>query len=126
MPANGAAALEATALHYPYKWYVGSRSICSCSFRHLAGGGLGFGEPEDWYPEEPEYIEATLQFIQVVRGLGAQGHAVECIDVWEPVKEKPHPHEQLTVLLDTVSDREFRLFEDYRFVFSGAAPRETG
>jgi hypothetical protein len=121
MPISGAAAVEATALRYQHRWYVGSRSDCSCSFRHLYSVELGFGEPAEWYPEEPENIEATLQFMRVVRPLVAKGHAVECVDAWEHSETRPREHKELLVPLASVSDREFRFFENHRFVFGESA-----
>jgi hypothetical protein len=47
-------------LLYPNKWYVGSRTGCSCSFRHLYDPEFEFGIPEDWFPEDKSDIEATL------------------------------------------------------------------
>jgi hypothetical protein len=34
-------------LKHEHKWFVGSKSGCSCTFRHLCRGsiGLGFGQP---------------------------------------------------------------------------------
>jgi hypothetical protein len=57
---------EVGLLAHPYKWFVGSRHGCSCGFRHLYIDSvtLGFAEPEDWYSEEVEDIQATLQFVQ--------------------------------------------------------------
>ena len=121
MPIDGAASVEATALHYPHKWYVGSRSGCSCSFRHLYSVELGFSEPVEWYPEESEDIEATLQFMRVVRPLVAKSHAVECIDAWEHSEMHPREHKELLVPLVSVNDNEFRFFENHRFVFGESA-----
>ena len=120
IPLEGAAQIEATALRLPFHWYVGSQSICSCSFRHL-DGIVGFGEPEDWLPEEPEDIEATHHFIRIVRDLVARGHAVECIDAWEHNEQVPRTHRQLTVLLSSIKDSEFRFFENFHFFFGEAA-----
>ena len=36
-------------LDFPNQWCVGSKSGCSCTFRHLYSIELGFGEPESWY-----------------------------------------------------------------------------
>ena len=123
MPTRGVASVEATALRYPFKWYVGSRSGCSCSFRHLYFNSveLGFGEPEAWFPEEPEDIAATLEFMAVVRTLVGQGHAVECIDAWEHGEPEPGEHCEATILLGAMKDTEFRFFEGHRFTFSAAA-----
>ena len=107
---------EVSDLKYAYKWYVGSRSECSCSFRHLYSVDLGFGEPVDWYKEEQEDIDATLQVIAMIRSLIASGESVDCIDAW------PRPDTsgttELMVDLRTVSDREFRFFENYHFIFT--------
>ncbi len=84
IPTTGAAAVEATALRHPHRWYVGSSAGCSCSFRHLYSVELGFDEPADWYPEEAEDIQATLQFIQVVRALVAEGHAEDQDEIRTP------------------------------------------
>jgi hypothetical protein len=46
-------------LDLPNQWYVGSKTGCSCTFRHLMSVKLGFGEPEDWYPEEQDDVDAT-------------------------------------------------------------------
>lgn len=121
IPTTGAAAVEATALRHPHRWYVGSSAGCSCSFRHLYSVELGFDEPADWYPEEAEDIQATLQFIQVVRALVAEGHAVECIDAWEHDEMLPNVHEELLVPLGSIRDSAFRFFENHHFVFSDTA-----
>jgi hypothetical protein len=109
---------EEELLKYPEKWFVASKSGCSCSFRHLYVGSveLGFGEPEDWYPEEPEDIEATLIFIGIIRKLVSSGAGVECIDAWS------HSNELATlscveVNLADVSNSQFRFFENHKFFF---------
>ena len=105
-----------SGLEYEYKWFVGSSSGCSCSFRHLAhGSDLGFGEPEDWYPEDEDDIRATGELYRVIASLVDDGHRVDCVDVWwstEPVEIGTLP-----VSLQAVPERAFRLFEDSRFVF---------
>lgn len=121
IPSAGAATVEATALRHPHRWFVGSSAGCSCSFRHLCSVALGFGEPADWYPEDADDIQATLQFIRVVRALIAEGHAVECIDAWEHDEMLPNEHEERLVPLDSIRDSEFRFFENHHFVFSAAA-----
>jgi|SRR5262245_54395680 len=102
-------------LKHPHKWYVGSRSGCSCSFRHLYSVELGFGEPVRWYEEESDDIEATLQVIAIIRELVAGGESVDCIDAWPTETASTN---ELIVPLATVSDREFRFFENYHFIFT--------
>lgn len=102
-------------LAYPQRWYVASRTGCSCGFRHLYSVELGFGEPVDWYPEEEDDIKATKEFIALVRGIIATGHRLDCVDDWEG--ENNMPHLEMVVNLKTISDEAFRFFENYRFDF---------
>lgn len=108
-------------LKYPHKWYVGSKAGCSCVFRHLYSVDLGFGEPVDWYPEDPDEIAATIQLIEVIRGLLVGGEAVDCIDAWHHSEMDPVSAKALEVDLAKVSNGEFRFFENYHFVFTYTA-----
>ena len=108
--------LPVDRLLYPSKWYVGSRTGCSCSFRHLYEPDLGFGVPEDWFPEEESDIQATQIFVRFVRSLLAKGEKVDCIDAWEGNSEMPFA--QLTVNLSQIRDEEFRFFENHHFDFA--------
>jgi hypothetical protein len=109
-----------TELKYINKWYIGSQSGCSCAFRHLYSVGLGFGEPVGWYPEGPDAIAATVQVIRLVRALLAQGHHVDCIDVWEHQDLSPVPTDALNVDVSAIKDSEFRFFENHHFTFINA------
>lgn len=109
---------EVAALTYEHKWYVGSKSGCSCSFRHLYSIELGFGEPVEWYKEEPEDIDATLQIIQLIREVVAKGESVDCVDTWPRQEMKSAATSELDVDLSSIKDREFRFFENYHFTFS--------
>lgn len=102
-------------LLHPNKWYVGSRTGCSCSFRHLAGPPFEFGPPEDWFPEEASDIAATLLFIRVVRSLLSKGEQVDCIDRWEG--NDPEVIPWVSVNLSQIPDEEFRFFENQHFDF---------
>jgi hypothetical protein len=98
------------------RWYVGSKSGCSCTFRHLYSTELGFGGPVDWYPEDEDERKATSSFIKLVRQLVNQGHPVDCVDVWygaakDDIKE-------MEVNLKDVSDEQFRFFENHHFIFA--------
>lgn len=108
--------LPADQLLYPNRWYVGSRTGCSCSFRHLYQPDLGFGVPENWFPEEETDVQATQFFIHLVRSLLAKGENVDCIDAWEGNSEGPLS--QLQVNLKQIRDEEFRFFENHHFDFS--------
>lgn len=102
------------------RWFVEGPESCSCGFRHLSSGGisLGFGAPESWYPEAPEYLEATHEFIGVVRSLLASGSKVECIDVWCDQPASDGLDGTLNVDLREINDDAFRFFENHHFVFS--------
>ena len=102
-------------LKHEHQWFVGSKSRCSCTFRHLYSTELGFGEPVDWYPEDEDELRATMAYIVVIRQLVDLGHQVDCIDVWhgsavDDIKE-------MTVNLKDVTDEQFRFFENHHFIF---------
>ena len=111
---------EEIYLRFKNKWYIGSQSGCSCEFRHLYIGSveLGFGLPEDWYPEGPHQIEATLQVIATIRSLVDSGESVECIDAWAHGEAAPTAIAgEIEVNLSELSDEAFRFFENHRFSF---------
>jgi hypothetical protein len=99
----------------PQRWFVGSKSGCSCTFRHLAGGDLGFDEPQDWSPEDQDNVRATAELYRVIASLVGGGNRVDCVDLW-PSNESAE-FQTLSVSLAKVPEKAFRLFENYRFVF---------
>ena len=106
------------ALRYEHRWYVGSKSECSCTFRHLYSIELGFGEPVDWYPEDEDEIQATLQLFGVIRELVQNGASVDCVDVWGDSQFQPNSDSDLEVDIAAMTDTAFRLFENHRFNFT--------
>jgi hypothetical protein len=104
-------------LMYLQKWYVGSKSGCSCNFRHLSSVELGFGEPLDWYPEEEDDIRATAELYRVIVRLISEGNDVDALDLWEGMEQGEI--KSLDVNLRTVPEKNFRLFENHHFVFEG-------
>ena len=104
-------------LLYLNKWYVGSRTGCSCSFRHLYGPEFTFGMPEHWFPEEKSDIEATLKFIRLVRSLLSKGARVDCIDLWAGSDAEDVDMPLLPINLSQIRDEEFRFFENHHFDF---------
>lgn len=112
---------EEKFLRFPVKWYLGSRNGCSCGFRHLCQGSedLGFAEPVEWFPEEPEDIEATRLAAEIIRGLLNEGAQVDCVDGWsgEP-STTPKPMREMTVNLSEVSNSCFRFFENTHMEFT--------
>jgi hypothetical protein len=102
-------------LEYEYKWYVASKSGCSCTFRHLTSTELGFGAPVDWYEEQDDEIAATLVFIKIVRKVIDQGGNMDCINIWYGADIGDIMEE--TVNLREIENEQFRFFENYRFLF---------
>jgi hypothetical protein len=102
------------------RWYVGSKSECSCALRHLPSVELGFGEPVAWYPEDADDLKATAELYRVIARLVSEGHQVDCLDIWEGA-DLTAISEQV-VNLDAVSETAFRLFENYHFVFAPQKP----
>ena len=102
-------------LRNEHHWYVGSRSGCSCTFRHLFSTELGFSEPVDWYEEDESEIAATLSFIKIIRQLVENGQRVDCIDAWNDAKQDDIL--ERVVNLKIVNDEQFRFFENHHFVF---------
>ncbi len=107
-------------LRHAQKWYVGSKSECSCTFRHLHSVELGFGEPVAWYPEDSDELQATTELYRVIARLVSEGHQVDCLDIWEGADLKAIPEK--VVNLEAVSETAFRLFENYHFVFARKKP----
>ena len=112
---------EETYLGFKNKWFIGSKSGCSCELRHLSipSVELGFGLPEDWFPEEQSDIEATRQIIASIRSLIENGANVDCVDAWSQYQTVAVPLAgEVEVNLATVSNEAFRFFEMHKFVFS--------
>jgi hypothetical protein len=105
----------ADLLLYPRKWYVGSKSGCSCTFRHLVSVELGFSEPVDWAPEEMDEIEATAALYRAIVELKSAGHKLDLLDLWEGDEMSEIYDVELD--LESISEREFRLFENHHFIF---------
>jgi len=102
-------------LKHEHKWFIGSKSECSCTFRHLCRDSveLGFGEPEDWFPEEQDEIDATHELYGILKDVVERGHGVELLDCWSGDEEKEA--ESIEVSLAEVPSGHFRLFEGYLF-----------
>jgi hypothetical protein len=102
-------------LGFPRQWYVGSKAGCSCSFRHLSSSAveLGFREPEDWYKEEQDEIDATHELYGALSDILSSGHQVDLLDRWWGTQ--PEDIRVLDVSLDDVTERSFRMFENHKF-----------
>jgi hypothetical protein len=103
----------AALLDFPNKWFVRSKSGCSCTFRHLMSIDLGFSDPVDWSEEEQDELDATGELYSALTDLLSSGHHVDLIDRWEGAQ--PEDITVLDVSLDVVSKTAFRLFEDHKF-----------
>ena len=100
-------------LDFPHYWYVGSKSECSCTFRHLYSVELGFGEPVDWSPEEQDEIKATRELYATLSSLLSSGYHVDLLDQWNGAQ--PADITILEVSLGEVPANAFRLFENHKF-----------
>ena len=102
-------------LTHQYKWFVGSKSECSCTFRHLCreSASLGFGAPEDWFPEEQDRTDATHELYGVLKEIVQRGYQVELLDCWSGDEDRDAV--ALNVSLTEVGADQFRLFEGHVF-----------
>ena len=103
----------AKLLSFPNKWYVGSKSQCSCTFRHLHSVELGFGDPVDWYPEDREEVAATALLYDTLTKMVGAGYRVDLIDIWEGAEADQVA--TVDVSLKEVPPAAFRLFENRKF-----------
>ena len=103
------------ALKNDHVWFVGSKSGCSCTLRHLCRGNTNFDfrEPQEWFPEESDAIAATKQLYAVLDEIVRRGGQVDLADVW--ISEEIPPLQPLEVSLSKVSADCFRLFESHLF-----------
>ena len=102
-------------LLYRHHWYVGSKSGCSCTFRHLSSVEIGFGKPVDWYEENSDEIGATRIFYNVALSLISSGNKLDCIEICAGTRKDQI--KRLKVDLSTISRDEFRFFENHHFIF---------
>lgn len=109
---------EEQKLMYPKKWYADSNHGCSCGFRHLMAcnfPALGFADPEEWFKESPEDIEATLVLVQAFNEVVSSGAKLDCIDAWaEKRSDWPDELGNVVVNLAVIPETSFRLIENYR------------
>lgn len=114
-----------TLLEYANRWFVGSKSQCSCTFRHSSSLDLGFSDPVDWYPEEQDHIDATGELYLTLNDLLSSGYHVDLIDLWNGAQ--PGDIASSEVSFDVVSSTQFRMFENHRFrLTKGPSPPITG
>jgi hypothetical protein len=102
-------------LKHEHRWFIGSKSGCSCTFRHLCRESvdLGFGAAEDWLPEEHDEIDATHQLYEILKDIVQRGHQVEVLDCWSGDEDKDAV--AVDVSLTEVPVDHFRLFEGHMF-----------
>ncbi|MBC3920081.1 hypothetical protein H8L32_21620 [Undibacterium sp. CY18W] len=112
---------EEKYLQFKNKWFLASKAGCSCDFRHLLAESveLGFGEPEEWFHEEKDSIEATRQISAQIRSLLQQNGAVDCVDTWAHGQvDAAELVGDLKVNFAEIKDSAFRFFENHRFCFT--------
>jgi hypothetical protein len=112
---------EEKLLKYDHKWYVGSYQGYSCGFRHLMSVNfpdLGFADPEEWFQENQENIDATLKLIKIFKEIIVSGEKLECIDAWShDSSEEPYLEGNVIVNLNEVPDTAFRFIESFHHEF---------
>ena len=108
---------DARDLLHSQRWYVGSKSGCSCTFRHLTSTELGFGEPVDWAPEEEDEILATAELYRAIRSIISGGFGVDLLNLWVGMERGEVT--EMNIDLHSVPEAAFRLFENHHFVFEG-------
>lgn len=102
-----------SVLSFPYLWHVGSRSGCSCGFRHVHPD-LGFSEPEDWLPEEDEDVEATKQVYKIFSDILETGSRLDCLSVWSGAES--NDIETITISFNDINKNQFRFFTNHLFI----------
>jgi hypothetical protein len=102
-------------LKHEHKWFVGSKSECSCTFRHLLYESveLGFNEPQDWFPEEADDIDATRRLYVILNDMVQRGYQVDLLDCWSG--DENEDTASLDVSFGQIPVNHFRLFEGYLF-----------
>lgn len=113
---------EERILKHQNKWFIESIHGCSCGFRHLMSCNfpdLGFSEPEEWFPEEQEDIEATLKLVNAFKQIISDGSKLDCIDAWAGNENiAPNISGQVEVNFRQLPDSEFRFIENYQHEFT--------
>ncbi|SHH69638.1 hypothetical protein [Massilia sp. CF038] len=115
---------ETVYLTHAHHWYLASSEGCSCSFRHLSGESvtLGFGAPEDWFPEHADHVAATAQVVAAFRSILASGAQLDCIDAWASDDPAPTPlNDTVQVDLGAMPAPHFRFFEQHRLVLTDSS-----
>jgi hypothetical protein len=114
-PSTERQCLKPRSLKYQYNWFIGSKAGCSCTFRHLCRESveLGFGHPEDWFPEEEEGIEATGLLYDIIATMIGHGCHVQLLDCWSG--DEQNEAIAVNVRLSEVTKEAFRFFEGHIF-----------
>lgn len=104
-------------LKYPNRWFLSSKyGGCSCHYRHLMEGNasMGFGEPEEWFPEDEEDVASTGAVYDALAALVGEGHRVDLVDLWNG--DAPAILQEVVVDLSVVRRDAFRFWEGARSV----------
>jgi hypothetical protein len=74
---------------------------------------LGFGEPQEWFPEQADGIDATYRLYAILSRMVHRGYQVELLDCWSGDEDEEAV--SLDVSLGQVCISGFRLFEGHLF-----------
>lgn len=121
IPDNDSDAEPLGVLKHPHKWYLASRyGGCSCHYRHESadntsetGPSQTFGPPEDWCPEDAEYVESTAAVYDVFQRVIAEGNQLDALDIWNGADVGIV--RAINVSLARTPRESFRFFENHRF-----------
>jgi hypothetical protein len=110
---------ESEVLGYPNRWYVGCRyGGCSCHFWHTDQYTAvpTFKPLEHWQSEEdPEDVEATTAFFDLVARVVTEGHRIDVMDMSQDMM--PQYVMTLPVSLGAVPREMLRFYNGWRFDF---------
>jgi|SRR5579862_5611277 len=104
----------ARVLGYPNRWFLAGRyGGCSCHFRHfLRENPPEFWEPQEWFEEDAEDVDATRAFYDLMVGLVNSGHDLDLGIAWEGEVAS----RTMEVSLREVSREAFRFLDGSRLV----------
>lgn len=112
-------ARDTELLAYPHRWFLTCRyGGCSCHFWHsdYREEAPDFGPLEPWMGEEdPEDVEATSAFFELVARIVGEGHRIDVTDMSDEMM--PQYVRSIHVSLREVSRENLRFYDGWRLDF---------
>ena len=105
-------------LQFENRWFLtDEHNCCSCEFRHqILFGPDGeeyepwFSVAEEWMQEDPERIEGTKLFYDIILDLVRSGFSVDLIDDWAEMFDD---YKLIEVDTNLITRETFRFMEGY-------------